>query len=485
MSQVIIPYEPQPRQVLYHQTVAIDELLYGGAAGGGKSEATIWDALYYGLTYPESRQIIFRRKFPDLERSIIARTMQVYPKQVATYNASKHIWTLITGSVIELAHWDHDNDYLKYQGAEYDVVRWEELTQFREKWYTLMLSRIRGAKPYPRFVKSTTNPGQEGHIWVKKRFIDIGPWEQVHTIQDRNEDGEPLHYPADHPKSGQSITTRRVFIPAKVSDNQKLIENDPDYVARLMRLSTKERKQLLEGDWDTFAGQYFEEWSRAIHVVEPFTIPSDWRRYRALDEGYNPDPFVCLWIAVDRDGNAYVYRELSQTKLLSRDQVRRVKELTPHGEQVDYSVGDTSFWNKSKVDSGKSPAEVFAEEGVPLIQANKERINGWKRIREWLDPYEETDPVTGETYTAARLRVFSTCLKTIEAIPAMIHDDLHPEDVEEHELDHIPDALRYWAMSRPQPTKPAPKPVDTSIEARVRRNIAQIGKKRRGGMQAL
>lgn len=484
--QVVIPYEPQPRQCLYHQTTDVDELLYGGAAGGGKSEATIWDALYYGLTYPESRQIIFRRKFPDLERSIIARTTLVYPKQIATYNASKHIWTLINGSIIELGHWDHDNDYLKYQGAEYDVVRWEELTQFREKWYKLMLSRIRGSKPYPRFVKSTTNPGQEGHIWVKKRFIDIGQWERVHTIQDCNEDGEPLYYPTDHPKSGQPIVTRRIFIPAKVSDNGKLIENDPDYVARLMRLSDKERKQLLEGDWDTFAGQYFEEWSRAIHVVDPFQIPHDWKRYRAMDEGYNPDPFVCIWFAVDREGNAYIYREKVQRKLLSRAQAQTVKRMTPHGEQVDYSVGDTSFWNKSRTDTGTPPAEIFAEEGVPLIQANKERVNGWKRLREWLAPFEATDPVSGETYTTARLRVFSTCLQTIEAIPAMIHDETHPEDVEDHELDHIPDAVRYWCMSRPTPTKPLPAKHPTQAE-QVQAHIDKLDKqarqkrKRKGG----
>jgi hypothetical protein len=469
--KIVIPYEPQPRQQLYHQTTNVDELLYGGAAGGGKTEATIWDALYYGLQYPQSRQIIFRRKFPDLERSIIARTLQVYPPELAKYNASKHIWTLANGSIIELAAWDHDDDYLKYAGAEYDVVRWEELTQFKEKWYKLMLSRIRGAKPYPRFVKSTTNPGGEGHAWVKKRFIDIGPPERVHVVQETTDDGDPMYYPADHPKAGQPIVSRRIFIPARVSDNKKLMEVDPDYVARLMSLSDKERKQLLEGDWDTFAGQYFEEWSRPIHVVEPFEIPREWRRYRALDEGYT-DPFVCLWIAVDRQGFAYVYREKVQRKLLSREQARLVKEMT-EGEQIDYSVGDTSFWNRSKVDTNISPAEVFASEGVPLIPANKERVNGWKRLRDWLHPIEVTDPVTGQKYTTARLRVFSTCIRTIEAIPAMIHDEKNPEDVAEHELDHIPDALRYWAMSRPAPAKPEP-PKHPTQEEMIKRHIDKL-----------
>jgi hypothetical protein len=129
--KVVIPYKPQPRQVVYHKAKA-DELLYGGAAGGGKSEATIMDALKYGMKYQGSRQIIFRRTFPDLQRSIISRTLQVYPKEIAKYNSAKHEWTLINGSIIELAYWDNDSNYMNYQGAEYDVIRWEELTQFEE-----------------------------------------------------------------------------------------------------------------------------------------------------------------------------------------------------------------------------------------------------------------------------------------------------------------------------------------------------------------
>src|SRR5690606_10456171 len=110
MTKVVIPYKPQPRQQVFHQATA-DEILYGGAAGGGKSEATIFDALKYAMQYPGSRQIIFRRTFPDLKRSIIARTLQVYPKQLGKYNQSKYEWTFVNGSVIELAYWDDDSNY--------------------------------------------------------------------------------------------------------------------------------------------------------------------------------------------------------------------------------------------------------------------------------------------------------------------------------------------------------------------------------------
>lgn len=444
--KVVIPYKPQPRQIVYHKAKA-DEILYGGAAGGGKSEATIMDALKYGMKYEGSRQIIFRRTFPDLQRSIISRTLQVYPKEIAKYNSSKHEWTLVNGSIIELAYWDNDSNYMNYQGAEYDVIRWEELTQFEEKWYMYMLSRLRGSKPYPRSVKSTTNPGGVGHSWVKRRFIDIGPAEQAHDIPVTDDNGNPI----THPLTGEPVINSVMFIPANVHDNQELIKNDPGYLIRLMSLPDKERKQLLEGDWDTFSGQYFSDFTRAVHVVEPFAIPREWKRFRMLDEGYN-DPFVCLWAAIDPDENIYIYREFIKSKLLSSEQATKTKELSD-GEKIDYSVGDTSFWNKVKT-TGKSPAEVFAELGVPLIQATKERVNGWKRVREWLHVFDDTDPVTGEKFKNAKLKIFNNCTGLIEALPSMVVDERNPEDIAAHALDHAPDALRYGLMSRPHPRIP-------------------------------
>jgi hypothetical protein len=474
--KIVIPYKPQPRQIIYHKAKA-DEILYGGAAGGGKSEATIMDALKYGMKYQGSRQIIFRRTFPDLQRSIISRTLQVYPKEIAKYNSAKHEWSLINGSIIELAYWDNDANYMNYQGAEYDVIRWEELTQFEEKWYTYMLSRLRGSKPYPRSVKSTTNPGGVGHSWVKKRFIDVGPSEQVHEVPVTDDNGNQIY----HPLTGEPVINKVMFIPATVHDNQALIANDPGYLIRLMSLSDQERKQLLDGDWDTFSGQFFGEFNRAIHVVKPFAIPSDWRRFRMMDEGFN-DPFVCLWGALDRDGNLFIYREFVKSQLLSHQQAEKVMQLTGN-EKIEYNVGDTSFWNKAKT-TGESPAEVFAMNGVPMIQATKERVNGWKRVREWLHVFDDTDLVTGETFKNARLKIFDTCKHLIEALPSMVIAETNPEDIEDHSLDHCPDALRYGLMSRPQPTKPLPKEPDLSPEARLQRHVQkQMNKKKRVRME--
>lgn len=484
MTTITIPYKPQPRQVKYHQAKEIDELLYGGAAGGGKSEATIWDALKYALQYKGSRQVLFRRTFPDLQRSIIMRTLQCYPKSLGKYNQSKHEWLFVNGSVIELAYWDNDSNYMNYQGAEYDVIRWEELTQFEERWYIYMLSRLRsGGNDYPKSVKSTTNPGGIGHSWVKRRFIDIGEPEKVHMVPVTDDNGNHLSYPPQHPMSGELAYNRVIFFPANVYDNQALMDNDPNYLMRLMSLPDNERKQLLEGDWDTFAGQYFSEFSRSVHVIEPFPIPHDWKRYRAMDEGYN-DPYVCLWFAIDRDNNCYLYREFVKSKLLSHEQAEETVKRTPDNENIEYNVADTSFWNVGK-QSGEAPFEVFAKQGVPLMQATKERINGWKRMREWIHVFDDTDPVSGEQFKNSKIKIFSNCLNAIESIPSMIVDSIRPEDIADHSLDHVPDTMRYFFMSRPSPTEHKKEHHNASMEARVRRNIESFEKKKKKGVSAL
>ena len=395
------------------------ETLFGGAAGGGKSYGQLVDALLYALKYPKSKQIIFRRTFPDLERSIIRTSLEFYPKEVASYNSSKHIWRFKNGSIIDFGYIDNENDVYQYQSAEYDVIRFDELTHFTEYMYVYMISRCRGANPYPKYIKSSTNPGGVGHSWVKERFIDIGEPNTIHNI--KQEDG---------------TTTSRIFIPSLVQDNLFLMANDPDYLKRLQNLPEKEKKALLYGEWDIFDGQFFTEFKRDIHVCKPFEIPKTWRIFRTRD--YGLDMCACYWIALDWNMNAYVYKELYESNLIVSEAARKINEMTTEDIYCDYAPPD--LWNRNR-DTGKSTSYIFAESGQYLTKADNNRVTGWLAVHEWLKVIEDE-----QGQKTCKLHIFSNCVNLIRTLPAVQHDEKNPNDVanEPHELTHAPDALRYF-----------------------------------------
>ena len=377
------------------------------------------DALLYALKYPKSKQIIFRRTFPDLEKSLIRVSLEFYPREAASYNSSKHVWTFKNGGIIDFGYIDSENDVYQYQSAEYDVIRFDELTHFTEYMYTYMISRCRGANPYPKHIKSSTNPGGVGHSWVKARFIDIGEPNKIHEITLEN---------------GKKNTV--IFIPSLVQDNMFLLDNDPDYVSRLELLPEKEKQALLYGDWDIFDGQFFTEFDRKIHVVTPFEIPKDWRIYRARD--YGLDMCATLWIAMDYHMNCYAYKELYEPDLIVSEAARKINEMTNEKIQIDYAPPD--LWNRNK-DTGKSTADIFAENGQFLTKADNNRITGWLAVHEWLKIYKDE-----QGQLNSKLKIFSNCVNLIRTLPALQHDEKNPNDVavEPHELTHIPDALRYF-----------------------------------------
>lgn len=386
------------------------ETLFGGAAGGGKSYGQLVDALLYALKFPKSKQIIFRRTFPDLERSIIRTSLELYPREAANYNSSKHTWVFKNGSIIDFGYIDNEKDVYQYQSAEYDVIRFDELTHFTEFMYTYMISRCRGANSYPKHIKSSTNPGGVGHTWVKARFIDIGEPNVIHQ--------------------------NRIFIPSLIQDNMFLLENDPDYVTRLDNLPEKEQKALKYGDWDIFDGQFFTEFDRKIHVCTPFEIPNDWRRFRTRD--YGLDMTAVCWIALDWKMNAYAYKELCKPDLIVSAAAKEINAMTNENIVTDYAPPD--LWNRNK-DTGKSTADIFAENGQFLTKADNNRVTGWLAVHEWLKVYTDE-----QGQLNSKLKIFSNCTNLIRTLPALQHDEKNPNDVstEPHELTHIPDALRYF-----------------------------------------
>ena len=418
------------------------ETLFGGAAGGGKSYGQLVDALLYALKYPKSKQIIFRRTFPDLEKSLIRVSLEFYPREAASYNSSKHIWTFKNGSIIDFGYIDSENDVYQYQSAEYDVIRFDELTHFTEYMYTYMISRCRGANSYPKHIKSSTNPGGVGHSWVKARFIDIREPNKIHEITLEN---------------GKKNTV--IFIPSLVQDNMFLLDNDPEYIDRLELLPEKEKQALLYGDWDIFDGQFFTEFNRNIHVVTPFEIPKDWRIYRTRD--YGLDMCATLWIAMDYHMNCYAYKELYEPDLIVSEAARKINEMTNEKIQIDYAPPD--LWNRNK-DTGKSTADIFTENGQFLTKADNNRITGWLAVHEWLKIYKDE-----QGQQNSKLKIFSNCVNLIRTLPALQHDEKNPNDVavEPHELTHAPDALRYFCTMWQSPLiakKEKPKGTYTPTE---------------------
>jgi len=365
----------------------------------------------------------------------------LYRQDLCEYNGSKHSYTFINGSIIDFSYLYSEQDVYQFQSAEYHVIRFDELTHFTEFQYVYLISRCRGADDYPKQIKSSTNPGNVGHGWVRARFIDVAPPDtRIETPQG----------------------TRR-FIPAKVQDNRFLMEADPDYIKRLQNLPEEEQKALLYGSWDVFKGQYFSEFSREKHVVKPFEIPDDWRRMRSIDWGYN-DPCAVFWYAVGPEGRAYVYRELTLRETLARDVAEKIVELTGD-EKIAYTVASPDMWQRrghSSID-GESIEETFMKHGCPLVRADNNRVIGWNRVREFLADAPDGEP---------SLLIFENCLELIRTIPLMIYDDHNVEDVADGLPDHWCESLRYFCMSRPSPNRKRPErqPIPYSpFETRHRR----------------
>lgn len=404
------------------------EVLFGGAAGGGKSYGQLIDALIFALKYPQSKQLILRRTYPELEKSIIRTSLELYPRDLAVYKSQGHIWTFSNGSFIEFGNCENEKDMYRYQSAEYDIIRFDELTHFTEAIYIYLISRVRGTNGYPKQVKSSTNPGGVGHSWVKERFIDPVPPLEVNKTE----------------------AGTRIFIPSKVDDNVFLMKNDPEYKERLKNLSENDQKALLYGDWNLDEGAYFNEFDINKHVVKPYVLSDNNRLYMSLD--YGLDMLACFWYSVDHEGYVTVYRELYEPNLIIDDAARAIKNaMTPDEHaKITCIFAPKDLWNRRQ-ETGKSVSDRFADLGLYLEKVSNGREAGWYEVKRYLRP--QTD-VFGDT--RPKLQIFNTCRNLIRTLPAVRHDEKKPNDIakEPHELTHAPDALRYFCDGLPLPAEP-------------------------------
>lgn len=407
---------------------------YGGARGGGKSHVLRIKAIGGALTYPGIRILIVRREYPELEQGLIIPMRKMVPGEVAAYNGTMRMFTFVNGSIIKFGHYGAGDD-LEYQGQEYDWIFIDEATQFTESQFRTLGACLRGATKVPRRMYLTCNPGGIGHAWVKRLFVDK-------EYQDGEKEEDYL------------------FIHATIDDNPQLLEGSPEYRQMLDLLPEDVRRAWRYGDWNALAGTYFPEFQKDTHVIEPFyRIPDEWKKYRAFD--YGLDMFACLWVAVDFDGRCYVYREVQQKNLIVSEAAQLALSLTPPNERIEFTIAPPDMWNRQK-DSGKSMAEIFAQNGVGLIRASNNRVQGWMAEKEMLKPLKNKQDKPG-------LLVTNDCRGLIRNIMLIQRDEKNPSDcaTDPHDITHINDALRYFCITRTLGAESFSKTEDDDLDRRA------------------
>ena len=404
---------------------------YGGARGGGKSWAVRTKGKLLALRWPGIKILIVRRTYPELLNNHIEQLCAELAG-LAKYSQVRKTLTFRNGSTIRFGYCANDRDVLQYQGAEYDVVFIDEAAQLKKEWLDAIDTTVRGTNGFPKRTYYTLNPGGQSHGYFKRLFID--------RLFETDE--KPENY---------------TFIQALVTDNKALMEAQPEYLQTLQKLPGKLRQAWLEGRWDIYEGQFFEDFinnpdgyrtRQNTHVIEPFTPDPGWTICRSYDFGYGK-PFSCAWWAVDYDGVIYRILELygctdeanTGIKWSPDEQFARIAQMEREhpwlaGKQIR-GVADPSIWDASR---GESVAQTAARYRVYFTPGDNKRIPGWMQCHYRLQFDENGYP---------RMYVFSTCKAFIRTIPLLVYDAHKPEDLDTSMEDHCADEWRYFCMSRP------------------------------------
>ena len=400
------------------------DVLYGGAAGGGKSFAMLIDPLRH-CHIKEHRALILRRSMPEL-RELIDKSRELYPKAFkgAKFREVEKLWSFPSGAKIEFGFLEKDADVYRYQGQAYSWIGFDEITHLPTEFgWNYLASRLRTTNPeLQTYLRCTANPGGVGAQWVKKRYVEAS--EPNTTFK------------------GKDGLTRK-FIPALLQDNPYLAE-DGEYERMLQSLPAVQRRQLLEGNWDVAEGAAFAEFATDVHVIPPFELPNWWERVKGIDYGYAAES-CCLWGAIDPDDKTIIiYRELYRKGLTGEALADTITQMEENEIKSIPGVLDTAAWARTGY-TGPTIGETLVNRGHKLRRADKNRIAGKTQIHEYLRQREAGRP---------RLQIFSNCVNLIKELQGIPLSTTNPEDVDTKAADHAYDALRYMIMSRPRMDHP-------------------------------
>lgn len=419
-----------PKQAMFVNS-DIDDLFFGGQVGPGKSTALLCFAAIRRLQYPNSTGVIFRRTFRELESSLILKSKQIYPLLGAVYNDNKKCWYFPNGATEYFSYCEADGDVYHHQTAEYQDMCFDELTHFSYFQFNYLLTRIRSSIPGMKtFVRSASNPGNIGNAWVRDRYIK--PYESQKIWTD--------------PETKKTMS----FIPAALTDNPALMENDPSYSARLKdlkKVSEKKYLALAEGRWDQPEGTYFDEFNPepGHHVLSYRRNPDTYtHKVLSLDWGFS-DPACVLWYEITPMGRVFVYREYYGSRLSPKELAEKILSMCPSDEKYLYMSASPEIWGKRiETENGGEVIQELLQKGfgdrIIMQKANNARIPGWLKVREYLSRAPDGSPW---------MQISPVCENLIRTFPTAIHDDRpgHGEDIDGKVEDHALESLRYGVVS--------------------------------------
>jgi len=455
-------YQAFPRQKEFHLSRA-KYRLFGGAAGPGKTKALLWEAIGQATTTAGCDTLLLRRTYPELESSLLAYFRRDVPRKFyKSYNESKHVVTWNNGSTTRFGYCRNESDVYQYQGAEFLFIGLDELTHFTLKQWQFLTSRNRCPIPGSRpSMAGATNPGNIGHAWVKALWVDQTPPPGFER---------PEHYnPRDYD-----------FIRARLSDNP-IYANDAEYRRTLEALPEHLRRAFLEGDWNVFAGQYFDVFDIGRHTARPEDLRLEpwWPRWISIDWGFHHPSAVYWHCAVPGAANSrqptamgvahssqptansrtnswessssssspvgcqlsavssriITYREFVQAGLSPRMLAQGIAERSGRERISEVFLSPDAFAHRTAEASiAEQLGDVLTANGLPRpTAADDDRIGGWQLMYQLLesDAWLITDH----------------CAKLIEGLPQLVRDDRRVEDIRKMDGDDAADAARYGLVS--------------------------------------